>query len=101
MLYKRRGPCRLHWDSTNGWVLDVPTAITNEQLHRVARWAAPRQIERWRSLPPGDRKDELARAIELLKQGKIAQRLIDDDGDGIMIPFASTEPATTRRYIYG
>ncbi|GEM_PF-6396286 len=101
MLYAKRGACRLHWDAERGWVLDVPTVIAQAQLRRVAQWALPRQIERWRSLPPGDRKDELGRAIEQLKQMRITQRLIDHDHDGVMVPFASTQRATTREGIYG
>lgn len=101
MLYTERGACRLHWDHARGWIIDVPTAVTSQQLVRIAQWALPRQIERWRSLPPGARKDELEGAIALLRQGRIAQRLIDHDGDGVSIPFAATEPTTTRRYVHG
>jgi hypothetical protein len=92
---------RLHWDAETGWVLDVPVALTATQVARVAAWALPRQIARYRGLPPGDRKDQLGHAIELLRQGRVAQRLIDHDRDGIVIPFASTERVTTRRIFHG
>jgi len=101
MLYTKQGSCRLYWNRELGWVIEVPTALTQEQLHRITRWALPKQVDRWRNLPPGNKKDELGHAIEHLKQGRILQRLIDHDGDGVFVPFASTERATTRRYLYG
>lgn len=93
--------CRLHWNAELGWLLDVPTTISAQQLWRVAKWALPRQVERYHALPPGDRKDELRRALDLLKAGKIRQQLVDHDGDGVLVPFTSTEKVTTKEYSYG
>jgi hypothetical protein len=65
-----------------GWILDVPVYLPETALPGVMRWALPRQVDRWRSLPPGDRKDELGGAIALLKAGKITQKIVGARGDG-------------------
>ncbi|HEV8642073.1 MAG TPA: hypothetical protein VGV13_13315 [Methylomirabilota bacterium] len=91
---------RLHWDAEHGWLLDVPVTLGREQLRRIAAWALPKQIDRYRSLPPGDRKDDLGRAIERLGRSEIRQRLVDHDGDGVAIPFASTERVNPERRIF-
>ncbi len=75
-------PVRLHWDSERGWIVDVPVAVSSAQLAQIAAWAVPRQIDRWRTLPAGDRKTELERAIKLLQAGKISQRVVGERGDG-------------------
>jgi len=82
-------------------MIDVPTLMSASALQRVVEWAIPRQVQRYNALPLGDRKRELGKAIDLLKDGKISQRLIDHDGDGMLVPFASTEKATTRSYFHG
>lgn len=90
---------RLHWDAVIGWIVDVPVTLSPQQLARIAQWALPKQRDRYCSLPPGVRRDELARAITLLERGEIRQRLIDHDGDGIIAPFASTVKATPTTYV--
>lgn len=92
---------RLYWDVETGWILDVPVALSKDQLDRVARWALPRQIDRYRGLPPGDRKEQLGFAIEALRRREVRQRLFDHDGDGVVIPFASTQRISTRSYHHG
>ena len=81
---------RLHWDVALGWVIDTPVALSPSQLARVADWALPRQVDRYRALPPGDRKEQLGRAIDALKRGEVRCRVIDHDRDGIVTPFAAT-----------
>lgn len=95
------GGLRLHWDATQGWILDVPVALTEEQLHRVAKWAFEIQVQRWRSLMPGERKEEAARSLKALEQGKISQRLVDADNDGIITSFASTTRVKPTFYSFG
>ncbi|HEV8642173.1 MAG TPA: hypothetical protein VGV13_13820 [Methylomirabilota bacterium] len=95
-----RAGYRLHWDAEHGWILDVPVTLQQDQLRRIARWALPRQIDRYRALPPGGRRVELNRAIGALTRGEIRQRLVDHDGDGVSIPFASTERVNPERRIF-
>lgn len=71
---------RLHWDALNGWVVDVDVLLSGIQIDRLCEWAIPRQVIRYRSLPQGDKKEELGRAIELLKKRQVRQRLIEKQG---------------------
>lgn len=73
---------RLHWDDTAGWILDVPWMMPLDFVKRTIEYALPRQIDRWRSLPPGDKKDALKSNIELLQQGKVTQKIVGARGDG-------------------
>ncbi len=73
---------RLHWDAAEGWVVDVPAALSRPMLDRLVAWALPRQRDRWRSLPTGDKRDELGRAIGLLEQGGVRQRIVGERGNG-------------------
>lgn len=73
---------RLHWDAEQGWMLDVPAMLSAPALQRVIDYALPHQVDRYRSLPPGAKKDELKGAIEALIVGKIKQLLVGPRGDG-------------------
>lgn len=74
---------RLHWDAEVGWVLDVPKMLDAGTLHRLSTgWAFKMQHARWLSLPPGERKDELGRALVLLRDGKVQQRVVGSHGKG-------------------
>lgn len=73
---------RLHWDAKQGWLLDVPFALPAHSLKQVVSWALPRQVSRLRSLPPGEKKDELTRALKLLQAGEVQQNVVGDRGDG-------------------
>lgn len=81
---------RLHWDTDLGWLLDVDVTLTRQQLARVCNWAIKHQIQRWNSLPLGPKKDELALAIQQLKQYKIQQIIIETKG-GENLLFKSTQ----------
>jgi hypothetical protein len=73
---------RLHWDADRGWILDVPVALSAPALERAVAWCLPKQIDRWRSLPSGAKRDELGHAIELLRRGRVTQRIVGMRGDG-------------------
>lgn len=90
---------RLHWDAVDGWLLDVPVVLPSIPQPAID-WMVKQQIERWRGLPPGEKKDQLAGAIKDLQAGKIRQLLKDHDGDGYSHPFASTERTTTTAYSF-
>jgi hypothetical protein len=83
-------PVRLRWcGDAIGWVVDVPTSVTNAQLLNIAKFALPAQVQRFHALMPGDKKDECKRAVEALQQGRVTQRVLAVDGG--FTPFASTE----------
>lgn len=72
---------RLHWTG-NGWILDVPVALSAPATARAVAWSLARQIDRWRSLPPGEKREELSRAIAELRRGNLTQRIVGMRGDG-------------------
>jgi hypothetical protein len=73
---------RLHWDAETGWILDVPFLLPKQALKNAVDHAIPKQIDRWRSLPMGPKKDELSMAIKKLQQYQIQQNLVGPRGDG-------------------
>jgi hypothetical protein len=73
---------RLHWAAESGWLLDVPVGVPQQVLLNAAKWAVPKQIDRWRALPAGSKKDELGRAIKLLQRGMVTQNIIGFHGNG-------------------
>jgi len=88
---------RVHWDAEHGWLIDVRVtgiSLTAMQIDHIRQWAHARQTDRWRSLPPGDRKDECRRTIDDLEHGRIRQVITNPEG----VIFASTERSTTTRY---
>ena len=95
----RPEPMRLHWDAEHGWLVDVPTALTDRQLQGIIDWSVPKQIDRWRSLPVGEKKDQLKSAIEELQAGKLRQRVLDQHG--VFNLFNSTERTSTRFISHG
>jgi len=92
---------RLHWDAQEGWLLDVPAALSKPALQRVVEWSIPRQVARFQGLPPGDKKNDLKRAIELLQQGQVRQRLVGarGDGKGDLVMFSAARPPEDRKII--
>lgn len=94
-MITRASDVRLRWVG-DGWWLDVPTALSADQIRRIAAWALPRQVDRWRSLPPGEKKDECRRTIDALKSGLIQQRIVNMDGT----VFTSTERVRPERTIF-
>jgi hypothetical protein len=92
---------RLHWDAEIGWVVDVPFCLPEATISRVVAISLPKQLDRLRSLPPGDRKAELARAIKLLQAGKVEQRLVDANGDGVYEMYKTFERTSRKVISYG
>ncbi len=80
-----RGSSRLVWNADLGWIVEVETLLSADQLRRVCDFAIPHQIARHRSLPLGAKKDELTGAIQLLRAYRITQRLVSSkDGTGVL-----------------
>lgn len=67
---------RLHWDAKDGWLVDTDLPLPALQLEKLISWAIPKQVDRYRALPTGDKRRELERAIELLKKGAVRQRVL-------------------------
>lgn len=100
---------RLYWrapeeGTDSGWFLDTPLLLTGAQLHSLIRRSfLPKQIDRFRSLPPSDKKDQLKLGIEQLKRGEVRQRLVDAAGgtNGDLVVFAAAKPGGHQQYSIG
>jgi len=94
-------PFRLHWDAVEGWLLDVPVAQPPHIIQRVIDWSVPKQVDRLRALPPGEKKEELTKAIQLLQAGQLKQRLVGfcGDGKGDLVMFEAQRPHDDRKII--
>lgn len=73
---------RLHYDAERGWLLDVPWLLPTSVVRRVVELAVPKQIDRWRSLPAGEKRDDLKNAIEKLQFFAVQQNVVGTRGDG-------------------
>lgn len=73
---------RLHWDDKNGWILDVPWVLPDDFLRKVVSYSIPKQVDRWRSLPTGEKRDDLGLAIQSLKRLEIRQNVVGSQGNG-------------------
>ncbi len=76
-MIRRPRPLRLHWDAVEGWRLDAQTAMSPQEVARMVAWALPKQIDRWKTLPAGPRRDELAAAIVKLRSGDVRVMIVD------------------------
>lgn len=89
-------PLRLHWEGKDkGWILDTVLALDPHHVKYVIEKTLPIQIERWRSLPPGDMKDDLEFAIKELQKGKVNQWVIPGNSH-----FQSTERTSPKKTFY-
>jgi hypothetical protein len=73
---------RLHWDAEHGWMLDVPFMLPDEVVRRVVRFSFPKQLDRFRSLPPGEKREQLKGALEKLQRFEVRQNIVGERGDG-------------------
>lgn len=93
---------RLYWRAEPGvWFLDVPTGLPQSVAVRVAVANVSRLVEKFRTLPPGDRKDDLKLAIEALQAGKVQQRVVGERGNsrGDLKLFEAPRPHNERKVI--
>jgi hypothetical protein len=60
-------------DEANQWVCTSPVVLTRPQLLAVARqtWASRRDLPG--TMPPGERRDRVVRALEALQGGRVVQ----------------------------
>lgn len=88
-----RPETRLHWDAQKGFIVYTKIGLSQNQMERIAMWALPRAIDRYRGMPQGDLKEQFGKSIKQLKEGQIRQLLV---GDADL--FKSTERMSTRSY---
>ena len=76
---------RVHWKADIGWIIDVPILYPEFVTNRVAEKMLKIQLDRWRTLIPGEVKDECLRTIEDLNP-IAADQLRKDNGILILRP---------------
>jgi len=74
MSIKRGGsPLRVYYNAEFGWCIDVPTPVSAAMIRAAAEWSYKMNLDKWRSMRPGDQKDRLGAALPSLREGKIRQ----------------------------
>ncbi|APU88901.1 hypothetical protein Rctr197k_085 [Virus Rctr197k] len=84
------------WDAEHGWTVFAPVALSMDQLERIAKWAEVRQVDRFRSLPHGELREECKRTVEDLQARRI--RCLVQNQEGVV--FAATERTRPERAIF-
>lgn len=93
---------RIYWRAEPGvWYFDVQAGLPQSVAVRVASFYVPKLVEKFRTLPPGDKKEDLKRAIEALQSGKVVQRIVGSRGDsrGDLTLFEAPRPHDQRKVI--
>jgi len=93
---------RFYWRADPGvWFFDVPMGLPSSVVRKLAADNVPKLIEKFRTLPPGDRKDDLKKAIEALSSFKIVQRIVGARGNskGDLKLFEAPRPHEARKII--
>jgi len=77
------GATRVYWTGTV-WHVQIAHAIDPRMAKNIIDFLRPIQVQRWRSLPPGDLKDDCERSIKALDECKIEQVFV---GNGEKVLF--------------
>lgn len=68
---------RMWWaGDEKGWVVDVVHILSDSELKRCVEFTLKVQKDRYKTLFPGDRKDECLKTIVALAEGKVSQNAI-------------------------
>jgi hypothetical protein len=62
----------MRWHGDTGWAIDIDKGMTPSEIQRCVDFTLKVQLDRWRGLLPGDRKDECWRTILDLKSNKVS-----------------------------
>lgn len=66
-------PVRFIW-SAHGLICETPVALTPHQRQRARSFAFGVYGQRYQSLPPGDRRDGVARVLRALQDDNFVER---------------------------
>jgi hypothetical protein len=78
-------PLRMSYRKGEGWYLDVKEVLPDIALKQACDFAYKINLDRYRGLPLGDKKDELREALNDLKQYKARQRVIAKQNEEITL----------------
>lgn len=66
------GTTRVYWTG-RVWHVQLTHALSSQMVDNIIAYLRPIQLQRWRSLPPGDLKDDCLRSLRALDKRKIVQ----------------------------
>jgi len=76
------------------WFLDVEEALPASAVRAATSYCLKISEDRWRGLPPGDRKDLATKGLAALRAGRVTVRVCKRGGDINL--FQSTEKQSTK-----
>jgi hypothetical protein len=77
----------MHWDEKDGWMLDVPFALSPVQVKACVDYTLKMQADRILCMMPGDRKEQASRALQVLRAGGtgvVRQRIIASTDESVL-----------------
>lgn len=82
------------WDGEQ-WTVNVPFTLSPAQMQAIRERVLEVNVKRLVGLRAGDARDDLTRAVDALRAGKVRQSVIPNR-DGVYNVFKSHERETTR-----
>lgn len=73
MLNRNTPPLRVYFNEKLGWCVDVPAPLSSQMVKAATDWAYKMNLDRWKGMMPGDRKDRLGAALPALRAGRVHQ----------------------------
>ena len=89
----------MYWNGAH-WIIQVPFTVAQHMLKPAIAYCLKVQRQRYASLSPGDARDDLARAIKALEQGRMLQQPVKNP-DGYAKVFTSTPAIGDKIYSLG
>jgi len=87
---------RMWWAGPEtGWMIDVETALTAKEVHRAVDYTLKVQMDRYITIPPGDKKMECHLTILALRAGKVTQNIIGTGDKVLFDAYKSTKKIFT------
>lgn len=71
-MITKSGATQVYWTG-EVWHVVISHAIDHAMMKNIIEFTRPIQVQRWRSLPPGDLKEDCARSIKALDDKKLVQ----------------------------
>lgn len=95
ILRNVRGAAPMRYDlAQDCWFLDVDEGLPQSAVNAATAYCLKINEDRWRSFPPGDRKDLMARGLAALRAGNVKVRIAKKRGD-ITLFQATVRQSTT------
>ncbi len=90
---------RTHYEPHLGrWIVDTWVVLLPAQMECARQHTLKTQRQRYANMPPGDKRDTVAKSIDALEAGRIVRRPIPKTLESEATVFAST-PGTGKIYV--